>query len=102
MIKFSSSFELNEIHKVDSLFNEDPKNINFFREALISGERRPENLEKIGNNIYCYANRGMVNFEREYQLLPPGTKILVMPQFSYMPDQILGKKSKSSVLRTKL
>ena len=23
---------------------------------------------------------------------PPGTKILVMSQFSYMPDQILGKK----------
>ena len=31
MIKFSSSFKLNEIHIVDSLFNEDPKNINFFQ-----------------------------------------------------------------------
>ena len=31
MIKFSSSFKLNEIHKVDSPFNEDPKNINFFQ-----------------------------------------------------------------------
>ena len=45
MIKFSSSFKLNEIHRVDSSFNENPKNIIFFsRDALISGEGRPENL----------------------------------------------------------
>ena len=31
MFKFSSSFELNEIHAVDSPFNEDPKNIIFFK-----------------------------------------------------------------------
>ena len=31
MIKFSSSFKLNEIHRVDSPFNEDPKNIIFFQ-----------------------------------------------------------------------
>ena len=31
MIIFSSSFKLNEIHKVDSPFNEDPKNIIFFQ-----------------------------------------------------------------------
>ena len=31
MIKVSSSFKLNEIHRVDSPFNEDPKNINFFQ-----------------------------------------------------------------------
>ena len=31
MIKFSSSFKLNEIHTVDSPFNEDPNNINFFQ-----------------------------------------------------------------------
>ena len=82
MIKFSSSFKLQEIHTVDSPFDEDPKNI-FSREDLISGEGRPENLGKMDNNrdIYCYANRGMVNFKRAYQPLPPGTKILVMPQF---------------------
>ena len=58
MIKFSSSFKLNEIHLVDSPFNEDPKF--FSMEALISGEERPENVGKMGNNrdIYCYANRG--------------------------------------------
>ena len=60
MIKFSSSFKLNEIHRVDSPFNEDPKNIIFSREVLILGEGRPENLGKMGNNrdIYCYANWG--------------------------------------------
>ena len=31
MIEFSRSLKLNEIHMVDSLFNEDPKNI-IFRE----------------------------------------------------------------------
>ena len=36
----------------------------------------------------------VVNFERAYQPLPPGTKILVMPQFSYMQDQILRKNEK--------
>ena len=38
MIKFSSSFKLNEIHIVHSPFKEDSKNIIFSREALISGE----------------------------------------------------------------
>ena len=47
MIKFSSSFKLNEIHRVDSPFNGDPKNIILFsREALISGEGWLENLGK--------------------------------------------------------
>ena len=60
--------KLNEIHTVDSPFNEYPKNIIFSREALISGEGRSENLGKMGNNrdIYYYANRRVVNFEREY------------------------------------
>ena len=31
VIKFSSSFKLNEIHTVDSHFNEDPKNIILFQ-----------------------------------------------------------------------
>ena len=88
MIKFSSSFKLNEIHRSDSPFNEDPKNIVFSREALISGEERSENLGKMGNNrdIYRYANWGVVNFERAYQPLPPGIKFPVIPQFSCMPD----------------
>ena len=60
MIKFSSSFKLNEIHRVDSPFNEDPKNISFFQGGPNFGEGRPENLGKMGNNrdIYCYANWG--------------------------------------------
>ena len=54
MIKFSSSFKLNEIHTADSLCDEDSKNIIFSREG------RPENLGKMGNNrdIYCYADWG--------------------------------------------
>ena len=53
--------------------------------------------------ICCYGNRGLVNLEREYQLLPPGTNILLIPQFFYMPDQILGKKKrkKNSIFRPK-
>ena len=58
---------------VDSPFNKDPKTIDFSREALISGKGRSENLGKMGNNrdIYCYANRGVVNIKREYHPLPP-------------------------------
>ena len=100
MIKFSSSFKLNKIHRVDSPFNEDPKNIIFSRDALISEEGWLENLGKMGNNrdIYCYANWGVANLERAYQPLPPGTKIIVMPQFSYMPDKFLRKNEKSQNL----
>ena len=100
MIKFSGSFKLNEIHRVDSPFNEDPKNINFFQGGPNFGGGRPENVGKMGNNrdIYCYANWGVVNLERAYQSLPPGTKIPVIPQFSYMPDQFLGKIKKSQNL----
>ena len=60
MIKFSSSFILKEIYVVQRPFKEDPKNIFFSMEALISEEGRPENLGKMGNSrdIYCYANRG--------------------------------------------
>ena len=31
MLKFESSLKLNEIHRVDSHFDEVPKNINFFQ-----------------------------------------------------------------------
>ena len=68
MIKFSILFKLNKIHVVDSPFDEDPKNIIFSKEALISGEGQPENVGKTGYNrdIYCYANPGVVNFKRAY------------------------------------
>ena len=61
LTEFSSSLKLNEIHRVDSPFNEDAKHIIFSREVLISGEGRPENVGKMGINrgIYCYANRGL-------------------------------------------
>ena len=96
MIKFSSSFKLNEIHIVDSPFSEDLKNIFFFQGGPNFGEGTAGKFREMGNNrdIYSYANRGLISFERAYQPLPPGTKLLVMPQFFYMPDQILGKNKK--------
>ena len=73
MIEFSSSLKLNEIHIVDSPFNEDPKNIIFFQEGPNFG--RSENLGKMGNNrdIYCYANQGVVSSKENispYPLVP--------------------------------
>ena len=53
-------------------------------------------------DICCYANRRVVNFEREYSPLPPGIKILVVPQLSYMPNQILGKKMKKLNFQAKI
>ena len=59
MVKISNASYENEIHRVDSPFNEDSKNIIFLaREALISGEGRPEHLEKMTKTreTYCHAN----------------------------------------------
>ena len=74
-------FQIKEIRRLIALSTRIPKYNFFSREALISREARPENLGEMGNNrdIYCYANWGVVNFERAYQPLPPGIKILVMP-----------------------
>ena len=97
-IEFSSSFKLNEIHIVDSPFNEDPRNIIFFQGGPNFRGGTVGKFREMDNNRYicCYANRGVVIFERKYQPLPPGAKILVMPQFSCMPDQILGKKNRKT------
>ena len=47
MVKISDASYENEIHMVDSPFNEDSKNVFFLaREVLISGEGQPENLGK--------------------------------------------------------
>ena len=60
MIKFSSSLKLNEIHRVDSPFNEDPKNIIFFQGGPNFGGGTAGRFREISNNrdIYCYANWG--------------------------------------------
>ena len=48
MVKISNASYENEIHRVDSPFNKDFKNIIFLaREALISREGRPENFGKM-------------------------------------------------------
>ena len=50
----SNSLYENEVHRVDSPSNEDSKNIQFFaREALISGERWPENLGRWPKTRKC-------------------------------------------------
>ena len=59
MVKISDASYENEIHRVDSPFNEDSKNIIFLAmEVLISGEGRPEKLRKMAKNreTYCYVN----------------------------------------------
>ena len=59
MVKISYASYENEIHMVDSPFNEDYKNIIFLaRKALISGEGQLENLGKMAKNreTYCNAN----------------------------------------------
>ena len=59
MVKISNASYGNEIPRIDSPFNDDSKNITFLaREALISGEGRPENLGKMAKNreAYCYVN----------------------------------------------
>ena len=100
MIEFSSSLKLNEIHVVDSSFNEKLKNIIFPKQALISGEERPENLGKMGiTGTSIVMQIGDDQFRKRISAPTSGTKILVMPQFPYMPDQILGKKWKNSIFR---
>ena len=59
MVKISNASYENEIHMVDSPFNEDFKNIIFLaREVLCSVEGRPENFGKMTKHreTYCYAN----------------------------------------------
>ena len=50
MVKISNASNENEIHRVDSPFNEDSKIYFFAREAQILEERRSENLEKMADN----------------------------------------------------
>ena len=97
MIEFSSSLNLNEIRMVNS----PSQKYNIFHGGPNFGEGTAGNLGNMSNNrdIYCYADRRVVNFEREYQPLSLGTKIPVMPQFS---DQILGKKRKKLTFQVKI
>ena len=81
MIEFSSSLKLNEIHRVDSPFNEDPKNNFFSRQALLLGEGRREYLGKIGNNrdICCYGNWGWSISKENISPYTYDIRIIVMP-----------------------
>ena len=59
MVKISNASYENEIHWIDSPFNEGAKNEIFLAmEALIAGKGWPENLGKMAKNreTYSYAN----------------------------------------------
>ena len=58
MVKISNASYENEIQRVDSPSTRIPKYNFFAREALISGEGRPENLGKMAKarETYCCAN----------------------------------------------
>ena len=94
MIQFLISLELDEIHMVESPFIEDPKNIILCQGGSNLGGRRDGKFREMSNNrdIYCKANRGWSISKENISPYPLGTKILVMLQFSHMPDQILGKE----------
>ena len=62
MVKISNASYENEIHRVDSSFNEDSKNMFLARNVLISGEGRAgkfgENGQKQGNLLLCKLGSG--------------------------------------------
>ena len=60
MVKISNASYENEIHRVDSPFNKDSKNIIILaRQALISGERKfRDNGQKQGNLLLCKLGSG--------------------------------------------
>ena len=65
MVKISNASYENEIHMVDSSFNEDFKNIIFLaREALFSGGRTAgkfrKNGQKQGNLLLCKLGSGQL------------------------------------------
>ena len=70
-VKISRNFKFpvgKQIDRVDRPFSKDSTNIAFFsRKAFTSREGRSENLGEMCNNrdIYCYANLGVVNLEKE-------------------------------------
>ena len=82
-LKYDQFFKFFQIKRNSHscLFNEDPKNIIFFQGGPNFGGGTAGKFREIDNNrdIYCYANRRVVDFETAIQPLPSGTKILVMP-----------------------
>ena len=84
MVKISDASYEDEIHREDSPFNEDSKNIIFLaREALISGEGRPENLGTMAKT-----GKPIVMQIREWSILI-GSKVFALLWFSCMLDQII-------------
>ena len=90
MVKISDASSENEIHRVDSPFNEDSK-IYFFCQGgpNFGGEmagKFKENGQNKGNQLLC---KVVVNSNREYWTLLPGIKVFTLLLFSCMLDQII-------------
>ena len=86
MIEVSYSLKLNEIHTVDSPFNEDPKNIIFFQGGPNFGGGMALKFRKMGSSkdIYCYANRGWSVLKENislYSLVPKSLSCLNVPTY---------------------
>ena len=78
MVKISDASYENKIHRADSPLNEDAKNITFFGQGGPKfGEGMLENLGEMAKNreTYCYANKGVVNSDREYWPLLCGNEV---------------------------
>ena len=91
MVKISHASYENEIHRVDSPFNEDSKN-NFFSQGGPNfGGGTAGKFKEMAKNreTHCYENNGVVNSNREYWPLLPGIKVFALLLFSCMLDQII-------------
>ena len=90
---------------VDSPFSDDSKNIIFLGRAYFRG-RDGRKIKEMGNNrdICSYPNRGggwVGQFRKRILACNPRYQNPRGPQFSYMADQILGKKLKNAIFRPK-
>ena len=69
MVKISTTSYENEVHRIDSTSNEDSENIiSFAREALISEEEWPKNLEKMAKT-----EKSIVMQIREWSIIVANT-----------------------------
>ena len=88
MVKISNASDENEIHRVDSPFNEDSKNIFFCQGGPNFGggmaRKFRENGQKQGNLLLCKLESGQL-----YWPLLSGIKVFALLWFSCMSDQII-------------
>ena len=89
--------KLNEIHIVDSPFNEDPKNVLFSRDALISEEGWPEIGESVRlmNGFLEYTDNNNIeailfsaDFEKAFDSVDHTFLFATLTEFGFGPDFI--------------